>query len=78
MDGKNDLCAKGTDIDFSFKGFGITGRVESQFSDSGPSGVTVELKSGDGIRKTTTTQGGNFFFTPVYPGKYVVSISHPT
>lgn len=77
IDGKNDLCTKGTDINFSFKGFGITGKVESQFSSDGPSGVTIELKSGSEIRTTTTSKGGNFFFTPVYPGKYVISILHP-
>lgn len=79
VDGKNDLCSKGTDINFEFKGFGITGRVETYLTKSGPSGVTVQLKSGKDTssRTTVTSNGGNFFFTPVIPGKYVVSISHP-
>ncbi|XP_015834614.2 BOS complex subunit NOMO1 [Tribolium castaneum] len=75
VDGVTDLCSQGKDIDFNFKGFGITGRVESLGSDSGPEGVEVELKSSSEVRKTTTSSGGSFFFTPVYPGNYVVKIS---
>ncbi|KAK4872067.1 hypothetical protein RN001_016191 [Aquatica leii] len=78
VDGVNDLCSLGKDINFVFEGFGITGKVESYQKDrDGPAGVNVELKTGSDVRKTVTTDGGNFFFTPVFPGKYTVSISHP-
>ncbi|KAG5882400.1 hypothetical protein JTB14_008975 [Gonioctena quinquepunctata] len=78
----NDLCSQGKDIDFVFQGFGITGKVESLGSDisqgsKGPEGVTVKLESQEETRTTLTDKNGNFFFTPVYPGNYKVSISHP-
>ncbi|XP_017778651.1 PREDICTED: nodal modulator 1 [Nicrophorus vespilloides] len=77
VNGKDDLCSEGKDINFSFKGFGIAGKVESAGSDDGPIGVNVELKSNNEIRKTVTTDKGVFFFTPVYPGTYEITISHP-
>lgn len=79
VDGKTDLCSQSKDINFIFKGFGITGRVES-FGNAnvGPEGVKVYLKSKEEVRSTETTAGGLFFFTPVYPGNYEVSITHPT
>lgn len=78
VDGKTDLCSQSKDINFSFKGFGITGKVESFGTDSeGPEGVKVELHTHNEVRSTTTTTGGLFFFTPVYPGNYNVVISHP-
>ncbi|KAJ3639563.1 hypothetical protein Zmor_002915 [Zophobas morio] len=76
VDGVSDLCSQGKDIDFNFKGFGITGQVESLGTNVGPDGIEVELKSGAEIRKTITSIGGSFFFTPVYPGNYVVRISN--
>ncbi|VEN53892.1 unnamed protein product [Callosobruchus maculatus] len=78
IDGVNDLCSQGKDINFVFQGFGITGKVESLgSSNTGPKGVTVHLQSKEENRTTITDEGGNFFFTPVYPGLYKVSISHP-
>ncbi|XP_050313690.1 nodal modulator 2 [Anthonomus grandis grandis] len=73
-----DPCSEGKDINFLFKGFGITGRVES-FGDiqRGPQGVAVKLTSKDGERTTETGADGSFSFTPVYPGTYSVKISHP-
>lgn len=50
-------------------------QVESLGSDRGPDDIEVELKSSSDVRKTTTKSGGSFFFTPVYPGNYVVKIS---
>lgn len=78
VDGKTDLCSQSKDINFVFQGFGITGRVESIGNKlDGPEGVQVTLNSEKDVRNTTTTTGGLFFFTPVYPGNYKVSISHP-
>lgn len=31
VDGRTDACSQGKDINFTFKGFGITGRVNYQF-----------------------------------------------
>ncbi|KAJ8923473.1 hypothetical protein NQ315_010051 [Exocentrus adspersus] len=78
VDGVSDLCSKGQDINFVFQGFGITGKVESLYNNvGGPEGVTVQLISKGEVRSTTTDNNGNFFFTPVFPGAYTVSILHP-
>ncbi|CAH2010936.1 unnamed protein product [Acanthoscelides obtectus] len=78
IDGVNDFCSQGKDINFVFQGFGITGKVESLGdSNNGPKGVTVHLQSKDENRTTITNDEGSFFFTPVYPGVYKVSIYHP-
>ncbi|CAH0562230.1 unnamed protein product [Brassicogethes aeneus] len=79
VDGKNDLCSQGRDINFEFKGFGIAGKVESlgmNLDNMGPSGVQVELISSTEKRVTNSDKSGHFSFTPVYPGTYTVSISH--
>ncbi|EDW08984.1 nodal modulator 3 [Drosophila mojavensis] len=76
FDGKNDVCSQGKDVNFVFKGFGITGKVVLA-TGSGARDVDVELKSEQGdIRRTKTDINGVFFFTPIIPGKYVVRASH--
>ncbi|KAH1023307.1 hypothetical protein HUJ04_012539 [Dendroctonus ponderosae] len=73
-----DPCSQGKDINFKFEGFGITGKVGSLGNlAGGPSGVTVKLSSKEGIRTTETLADGSFSFSPVFPGSYSVSISHP-
>lgn len=52
--------------------------MESLYSDvGGPEKVSVQLKSKEETRSTVTDKDGNFFFTPVFPGTYIVSIEHP-
>lgn len=73
-----DPCSKGKDINFVFEGFGIAGQVQGLGSvPGGPSGITVKLISKEGTRITQTLQDGSFSFSPVFPGSYIVSISHP-
>lgn len=44
----------------------------------GPGGIAVQLVSDKGEeRKTVTTVGGDFHFTPVIPGKYTLKATHP-
>ncbi|XP_008559484.1 nodal modulator 3 [Microplitis demolitor] len=80
VDGVNDLCSQGKDINFKFNGFGITGKVISHGSNDGPSGVTVSLYKSNNRdvveRVTTTSQAGIFSFTPIQPGKYILVASH--
>ncbi|GJQ67388.1 hypothetical protein Trydic_g5084 [Trypoxylus dichotomus] len=76
IDRENDICSRGQDINFVFKGFGITGKVESAMSNDGPAGIEVKLESDTEVRTIKTGEKGVFFFTPVYPGNYKVSISH--
>lgn len=50
---------------------------------TGPKGIKVELLSDSDSGKnvqlltTMTTEDGNFLFTPVLPGNYIVQASHP-
>ncbi|KOC70780.1 Nodal modulator 2 [Habropoda laboriosa] len=82
VDGATDACSQGKDINFTFKGFGITGKVNSLGSDSGPKGVTVTLYKEDNqqvpVGTTVATEGGIFYFTPIQPGRYMLVASHPT
>ncbi|XP_067008353.2 BOS complex subunit NOMO1 [Anabrus simplex] len=82
VDGATDQCSQGIDINFSFKGFAIAGKVLSAGSHVGPKGVKVllvpEQKGGPQVRETFTEEGGSFIFTPVPPGRYIVQASHPT
>lgn len=74
FDGKNDICSQGKDVNFVFKGFGITGKI------NGISGnvkdVVVELRSSSGtdVRKTVSDINGVFYFTPVIPGQYTIKV----
>lgn len=81
VDGITDACSQYKDINFTFKGFGITGKVISLGSDFGPKGVTVTLYNEGNeqvpIGRTTTAEGGTFYFTPIQPGQYVLVASHP-
>ncbi|CAG4950717.1 unnamed protein product [Parnassius apollo] len=77
VDGEKDQCSIGEDINFTFNGFGITGRVITAGQTSGPSGIAVQLVNNNGeTRDTVTTAGGDFYFTPVIPGKYTLKASH--
>ena len=81
-DSEKDLCSQGKDINFVFKGFGITGKVLSSSKViAGPKGVSVSLYdeyNKTHLATTITSEGGAFSFTPVQPGKYVLLATHPT
>ncbi|KAL0902013.1 hypothetical protein ABMA27_007142 [Loxostege sticticalis] len=78
VDGTTDQCSTGQDVNFSFNGFGITGRVITAGQKQGPSGISVQLVDDKGeVRNTVTTTSGDFHFTPVIPGKYTLKASHP-
>lgn len=77
VDGKTDLCSLGKDINFIFKGFGITGQVDVKGQAQGARGVDIELYTdGADTRRTVTNDAGAFYFTPVFPGKYIVKAKH--
>lgn len=75
FDGKTDICSLGHDINFAFKGFGITGRVI--LGSSGARGIQVQLRSLDGRQEhssATTDINGVFSFTPIIPGEYELEV----
>ncbi|XP_030379787.1 nodal modulator 3 [Scaptodrosophila lebanonensis] len=75
FDGKTDVC-QGKDVNFVFKGFGITGKVALS-GGSGARDVDVELKSEKGeLWRTKSDINGVFSFTPIIPGNYVLRASH--
>lgn len=76
FDGATDPCSLGKDVNFVFKGFGITGHVDQADAKSGAKGVTVELRSAPGadVRTTITDAAGVFYFTPVIPGEYTIVV----
>ena len=79
FDGVNDICTKKKDVNFAFKGFGITGKVKI-FNEpsSGAKGVTISLFNNKNqvISKTTTDDLGVFTFSPIVPGSYRVVATH--
>ncbi|XP_059614137.1 BOS complex subunit NOMO1 [Phlebotomus argentipes] len=79
FNGETDVCSLGRDVNFVFKGFGISGRVTILgHRDAGAAGVKVELhdSKNDDVRKTVSDVSGNFFFTPVIPGMYKLKVHH--
>lgn len=75
FDGKSDICSLGNDVNFVFKGFGITGRIAG--IDGNAKDVQIELRSSDGndIRNTVSDINGVFYFTPVIPDQYVIKVN---
>ncbi|XP_009090374.1 nodal modulator 1 [Serinus canaria] len=81
VDGINDICTKGGDINFVFTGFSVNGKVLSKGQTLGPAGVQVVLRnagSDTNIQATVTQPGGKFAFFKVLPGEYEIFASHPT
>ncbi|KAM4631893.1 BOS complex subunit NOMO1-like [Discoglossus pictus] len=81
VDGVNDICTKGEDVNFVFTGFSVNGKVLSRNQNLGPGGVQVAMRragSGVNIQTTVTQTGGKFAFYKVLPGDYEIVASHPT
>uniref|UniRef100_A0A1L8DPQ2 Putative metalloproteinase-related collagenase pm5 n=2 Tax=Nyssomyia neivai TaxID=330878 RepID=A0A1L8DPQ2_9DIPT len=80
FNGETDVCSQGRDVNFVFRGFGISGHIAILGQKtSGAQGVRVELHdptSEKNVRQTTTDALGNFFFTPVIPGTYRIRVHH--
>lgn len=76
FDGQTDICSQGTDVNFSFKGFGITGQISG--IDGNAKDVNVQLRSSNDadIRETVSDINGVFYFTPVIPDQYTIRVSH--
>lgn len=71
------MCSRGQDVNFIFKGFGITGQIVDSVHSKPVKDVNVELQSasGDDVRKTVSDANGIFSFTPVIPGQYTIKVN---
>jgi hypothetical protein len=80
FDGVNDICSQKKDVNFFFKGFGITGKVNILNEVTGAKGVNIKLLNNKNqeIRSTVTEENGIFTFSPIVPGQYKVVASHET
>jgi protocatechuate 3,4-dioxygenase beta subunit len=78
FDGLNDDCSLEKDVNFVFKGFGITGKIGIFGKPTGARGVKVELRSEkrEKIGQTISDNTGIFSFSPIVPGKYFISVAH--
>ncbi|KAL4624511.1 nodal modulator 1-like [Arapaima gigas] len=79
VDGVNDICTKGEDINFVFTGFSVSGVVLSKGQQLGPAGVEVRLRKegADTDLQTVLTQpGGKYTFFKVLPGNYDITAFH--
>lgn len=77
FDGKTDVCSLGQDVNFVFKGFGITGQIVDSTQSKPVKDVNVVLRSasGDDTRQTVSDANGIFSFTPVIPGQYTIKVN---
>ncbi|XP_012945613.1 nodal modulator 1 [Aplysia californica] len=81
VDGENDMCSKGEDINFKFTGFSVYGMVVSSGQNTGPAGVQLQLTSAassDVLSTAKTEDSGRFSFSNVMPGDYKIKASHPS
>jgi len=82
IDGITDPCSKGEDLNFVFTGFSVMGQIISLGREQGPSSVNVKLLTSDEesreVAANTTNEVGNFLFTDVMPGTYMLKASHST
>ena len=75
IDGENDQCSKGVDLNFEFIGFGITGSVLSKGSENGPQDMKIDLLKGQTVVATALTDAdGKYDFFGVTPGDYEVQV----
>uniref|UniRef100_A0A914E9F7 Uncharacterized protein n=1 Tax=Acrobeloides nanus TaxID=290746 RepID=A0A914E9F7_9BILA len=73
VNGIDDVCTKGEDINFSLHGFTVSGKVKSG-EEVGPSQFHLGLYSSNGtlVSETVTSAGGDYEFKAP-PGEYIVS-----
>eukprot|EP00096_Caligus_rogercresseyi_P010264 TRINITY_DN3679_c0_g2_i1.p1 TRINITY_DN3679_c0_g2~~TRINITY_DN3679_c0_g2_i1.p1 ORF type:complete len:1095 (+),score=317.77 TRINITY_DN3679_c0_g2_i1:50-3334(+) len=74
IDGVSDPCTTNKDLDFVFKGFAISGRIQSKGSEFGPKGVGLQLLDSKGSSLSIVSSGekGEFSFKSVSPGEYSI------
>lgn len=79
IDGTNDPCSKNEDLNFHFKGFGLSGKVITygDVNRNGPAGVKLDLMLNEKkIDSTISSSDGTYYFSNVMPGNYQIEASH--
>lgn len=79
VDGETDACSKNEDINFLFKGFGLSGKVVTQGDArmNGPAGIQLELISNKKVVDSTVSgSDGTYYFSNVMPGAYQIKAQH--
>jgi hypothetical protein len=81
VDGVNDPCSKNEDINFMFKGFGLSGKVVTlgDPQQNGPEAIKLNLISNNEVIDTTqSAHDGSYYFSNIMPGAYQVQAQdHP-
>ena len=81
IDGINDPCSKNEDLNFYFKGFGLSGKVITygDINKKGPANVKLDLLLNEQkISSATSALDGSYYFSNIMPGDYKIQASHPT
>ena len=78
----NDPCSKNEDLNFYFKGFGLSGKVITygDLNRKGPGNVNLDLYSsinGEKVSTTTSANDGSYYVSNIMPGDYEIQASHP-
>lgn len=79
VDGETDACTKNEDINFFFKGFGLSGKVvtNGDVRMNGPSEIKLNLISNNKIIDSTlSSNDGSYYFSNVMPGAYQIEAQH--
>lgn len=79
VDGESDACTKNEDINFFFKGFGLSGKVVTHGDTrmNGPSGIKLNLISDNkAIDSALSGPDGIYYFSNVMPGAYQIEAQH--
>lgn len=79
VDGEMDMCTLNQDINFFFKGFGLSGKVVTKGDPrmNGPAGVRLSLISeGKLIDSSLSGSDGTYYFSDVMPGAYQITAAH--
>ncbi len=81
VDGETDACTLNQDVNFFFKGFGLSGKVvtDGDARMNGPAGVKLDLISGGKVVDSSLSgNDGTYYFSNIMPGDYQIEASHET
>ncbi len=83
VDGQTDACTRNEDLNFHFKGFGLSGKCITYgdfINENGPSGIELKLidkQSSSVVDRTFSLHDGSYYFSNVMPGEYQIDAHYP-